>query len=159
VVARVIKVRRREDQRGAAAVEFALIAPLFMMIICGLIQYGFYFYAMQSGTSAVGEAMRRMSVGDCQSSGEVQALMYNRLGAATTASSSSGVSVSIGYTKADGTTSMSSPGEIGGTVTLTATFPTIDLHFPLIPIPNSGNVTRSATARIEDVTSMAGGCT
>jgi hypothetical protein len=34
----------------------------------------------------------------------------------------------------------------------------VNLHFPLIPIPNGGNVTRSATARIEDVTSMTGGC-
>ena len=43
-------------------------------------------------------------------------------------------------------------------VTLTATFPTVDLHFPLIPIPNNGNVTRTATARIEDVTAITGGC-
>ncbi len=99
-----------------------------------------------------------MAVGDCQSASAVQSLVYGRLGAATTASSASGVTVARTYTKADGVTSASSPGEIGGTVTLTATFPTVDMHFPLISIPNGGNVTRSATARIEDVTAMAGGC-
>ena len=158
MVARLKRLRERRGQRGASAVEFALVAPIFIWLILGIIQYGFYFFAMQSGTSAVGEVTRRMTVGDCQSSGEVQNLVYNRLGSATVASSASGVSVSRTYTEADGTTSMASPGQIGGTVTLTATFPTVNLHFPLIPLPNSGNVTRSATARIEDVTAMSGGC-
>ena len=151
-------MRRRRSQKGAAAVEFALIAPILIMLLVGLVQYGFYFYAMQSGTSAVGEATRRMAVGDCQTPGEVQTLLKGRLGAATTASSPSGITVNPAYTKADGTTTTASPGEIGGTVTLTATVPTIDLNFPLISIPNGGNVTRSATARIEDVSAMAGGC-
>ena len=156
--ARPRKLRARRDQKGAAAVEFALIVPLFVLVIMGMVQYGWYFYAMQSGTSGVGEVTRRMAVGDCQSSGEVQALLFGRLGSATTASAASGITVSRSYTKADGSTSASSPGEIGGTVTLTATFPTVDLHFPLIATPNGGNVTRSATARIEDVTAITGGC-
>jgi Flp pilus assembly protein TadG len=152
-------MHRRRTQKGAAAVEFALIAPIFILLIVGLIQYGFYFYAMQSGTSAVGEATRRMAVGDCQAESEVKNLLYGRLGAATTATSSSGITINTrSYTKADGTTTTASPGEIGGTVTLTATFPTINLNFPLISMPNGGNVTRSATARIEDVSSMTGGC-
>ena len=152
----LLRTQRRED--GAVAVEFALVVPLFILVIMGMVQYGFYFYAMQSGTSAVGEVTRRMTVGDCQSAGEVQTLLRGRLGKATTASSAAGITVVRTYTKADGVTSASSPGEIGGTVTLTATFPTVNLHFPLISIPNNGNVTRTATARIEDVTAMAGGC-
>jgi Flp pilus assembly protein TadG len=151
-------MHRRRTQKGAAAVEFALIAPILIMLLVGLVQYGFYFYAMQSGTSAVGEATRRMAVGDCQSTSQVQTLLKGRLGAATTATSASGITVSPAYTKADGSTTTASPGEIGGTVTLTATFPTINLNFPLIALPNGGNVTRTATARIEDVTAMAGGC-
>lgn len=149
----------RRSQSGTAAVEFALIAPILLMLVCGLIQYGWYFYAMQSGTSAIGEATRRMAVGDCQSSSELQTFLYNRLGAATTASASSGITiVTRSYTKSDGTTTANSPGEIGGTVTLTATYPTLNLNLPLMKAPNGGNVTRSATARIEDVQAMAGGC-
>ena len=152
-------MRTRRSQDGAAAVEFALIAPIFILIIVGLIQYGMYFYAMQSGTSAVGEAARRMAVGDCQSAGQLQTLLYGRLGAATTASSSGGITINTrSYTKADGTTPASSPGEIGGTVTLTVTYPTLNLNFPLLSAPNGGNITRSATARIEDVTTISGGC-
>ena len=147
----------RRGQNGAAAVEFALLAPIFILMVCGLIQYGWYFYAMQSGTSAVGEATRRMAVGDCQTTGQVQTLLKGRLGPATSVAAS-GITVSAVYTKSDGTTSAASPGEIGGTVTLTATYPTFNLNLPLMSAPNGGNVTRSATARIEDVTSMAGGC-
>jgi Flp pilus assembly protein TadG len=139
-------------------VEFALVAPIFLYVLIGIIQYGFYFYAMQAGTSAVGDTTRRMSVGDCQTSGQAQSLLFGRLGAATTASSASGVSVTTSYPKSDGSTSSASPGQIGGTVTLSATFPTVNLHFPLIPLPNSGNVTRTATARIEDVSAITGGC-
>jgi Flp pilus assembly protein TadG len=157
VVARLIRSRRK-GERAAVVVEFALVMPIFLILVFGVIQYGLYFFAMQSGANAVGEVVRRMSVGDCQSSSSAQALMYNRLGSATSASSASGVTVTPSYTKADGTTSASSPGEIGGTVKLTATFPTVNLHFPFVPIPNSGNVTRSATARIEDITAITGGC-
>jgi len=158
VAARLTRMRARRGQDGAAAVEFALLAPVLILLVCGLIQYGWYFYAMQSGTSAVGEATRRMAVGDCQTSGEVQSLLKARLGPATSVAAS-GITVTPVYTKADGTTTTpSAPGEIGGTVTLTATFPTLNLNLPLISAPNGGTVTRSATARIEDISSMTGGC-
>ena len=51
---------------------------------------------------------------------------------------------------------MAAPGEVGGTVKLTVTYPGLDFDFPLIPVPNDGEVTRSATARIEDTISSAG---
>ena len=151
------QMRRRRSQKGAAAVEFALLAPVFILLVCGLIQFGWYFYAMQSGTSAVGEATRRMAVGDCQTSSQLQTMLKGRLGSATSVAAS-GITVTRTYTKADGATSTAAPGEIGGTVTLTATYPTFNLNLPLMSAPNGGNVTRSATARIEDVTPMAGGC-
>ena len=86
--------------------------------------------------------------------------MENRLGSASTTTVPAGITVvARTYTKADGTTSMAAPGEIGGTVTLTTSFQGLDLNFPFIPTPDDGVVTRSATARIEDVTSSPGGCT
>jgi Flp pilus assembly protein TadG len=150
-------MRRRRDEGGAAAVEFALILIPMLYLVFGLIQYGWYFYAMQSGSSAVGDAARRMAVGNCQTVGQVQTLLKNHLGVATTASSASSITTTVAYTQADGT-SMSAPGQIGGSVTVTATFPTLNLHFPFIPVPNSGNVTRTNVSRIEDLSSTEGTC-
>jgi Flp pilus assembly protein TadG len=148
---------RRRDDRGAAAVEFALVLIPMLYLVFGLIQYGWYFYAMQSGSSAVGNAARRVAVGNCQTVAQVQTMLKNNLGPATTASSASGVATTITYTKADGTT-MAAPGQIGGSVTVTATFPTMNMHFPFIPVPNGGSVTRTNVARIEDLASTEGTC-
>jgi Flp pilus assembly protein TadG len=152
------RFRRRRDEGGAAAVEFALVLIPLLYLIFGIIQYGYYFYAMQSGSSAVGDAARRIAVGNCQTLGEVQTVIYNHLGAATTASSASGVTATVTYAKADGSGSVAAPGEIGGAVTVTATFPTLNMHFPFIPVPNNGDVTRTNVARVEDLDSSQGTC-
>jgi hypothetical protein len=153
---RQLRERRERGQRGAAAVEFALVLLPLLYLVFGMIQYGWYFYAMQSGSSAVGSAARQVAVGNCQNVSQVQTLIKNHLGPATTASSPGGIPTTLTYTKADGS-SASSPGEIGGSITVKATFPTFDLNFPLVPVPNNGNVTRTSVARIEDTTST-GAC-
>jgi Flp pilus assembly protein TadG len=151
------RFRKRRDEGGAAAVEFALVLIPMLFLIFGLIQYGWYFYAMQAGSSAVGDASRRVAVGNCQTVGQVQTLLKNHLGAATTASTAGAIATTVTYTKANGTTA-SAPGEIGGSVTVTATFPTLDMHFPFIPVPGSGTITRTNVARIEDLSSSQGTC-
>jgi Flp pilus assembly protein TadG len=148
---------RRRDQRGAAAVEFALILPLLLLLVFGVIQYSWYFYAMQSGSSAVGDAARRLAVGNCQTVSQVQTLLKNDLGPATTAGSPSGITTTVTYVNPDGSPD-SSPGHMGGSVTVSATFPTLNIHFPLIPVPNGGNVTRTNVARIEDTDASQGTC-
>jgi Flp pilus assembly protein TadG len=152
------RFRRRRDEDGAAAVEFALVLIPLLYLVFGLVQYGWYFYAMQSGSSAVGDAARRIAVGNCTTTSEVKGVIYDHLGAATTASSSSGITTTITYTKADGSGSVAAPGEIGGSVTVTATFPTLNMHFPFIPVPDDGNVTRTNVTRIEDLDSSQGTC-
>src|SRR3954452_14664371 len=114
---RILSRRRaRRDEGGAAAVEFALIMLPLLYLVFGLIQYGWYLYAMQSGTSAVGDAARRVAVGNCQTVAQVQTLLKNKLGAATTASSASGIATTVTYTKASDGSTMAAPGEIGGSV-------------------------------------------
>lgn len=133
-----------------------MLLPLLYLVF-GMIQYGWYFYAMQSGSSAVGSAARQVAVGNCQTVAQVQTLLKNHLGPATTASSASGITpTTLTFTKADGSSS-STPVQ-GGSVTVKATFPTFDLNFPLVPVPNNGNVTRTAVARVEDTSSAQGTC-
>jgi len=63
-----VSIFRTRDTRGAAAVEFAFVMLPMLYLVFGVIQYGLYFYARESGTQAVGDAVRRLSVGDCQDS-------------------------------------------------------------------------------------------
>jgi Flp pilus assembly protein TadG len=52
---------RREE--GAAAVEFALVAPLLFMLVFGIIYFGMAFMKMQTMRSAVREGGRAAAVG------------------------------------------------------------------------------------------------
>ena len=51
-----MRTPRRED--GASAVEFALVTPIFFLIIFGIIQYGLYFYDATGTRNGVREAAR-----------------------------------------------------------------------------------------------------
>ena len=154
---RTFRVRRPRGERGASAVEFALVVPFFMWLIVGVIQYGWYFYAMQSGTSATSDVVRRMSVGECQTSVDRSSLLTQRLGAAKR-SGSTVVATATYTTAAAGHAAMSAPGEVGGGVSLEVKFETHDFNFPLITVPDDGKVTRTVFARVEDTTATTGGC-
>ena len=57
--------KRRTSEDGAAVVEFALVFPIFIVIVMGIIQYGWYFFNAESTNSAAREVARRVVVGDC----------------------------------------------------------------------------------------------
>lgn len=61
---------RLRSQHGAAAVEFALILPVLMMLLLGIVEYGSVYNAQITLTSAAREAAReaslRMSGGDAE---------------------------------------------------------------------------------------------
>lgn len=61
-------VRRRPSQRnhqeGAALVEFALVLPLLLVLVMGIIDFGLYFYNDLLLTQAARDAVRYASVGD-----------------------------------------------------------------------------------------------
>ncbi len=54
--------RRWGDQRGAVAVEFALVFPLLMLVLFGVIEYGAVYNAQLQVTGAAREAAREMSL-------------------------------------------------------------------------------------------------
>lgn len=150
------RARRAErDQRGAASVEFALIMLPLLYLVFGAVQYGFYFWGMQAGTSATSDAVRRLSVGDCQDSAELRQFLHTRLGAATTTNVAA-IGTTITYKDADGTAAGSA--SVGGSVTLTANYDAVDMDFPFIPLPSDGAVSRTVFGRVEDTVPIVGGC-
>jgi Flp pilus assembly protein TadG len=52
----------RERERGAVAVEFALVLPLFLLLVLGGIDWGFYFYCSQAAANAAREGARAGSI-------------------------------------------------------------------------------------------------
>ena len=50
--------RLRGDRRGVSVVEFALLAPVFIMMIVGVAQMGILYYAHSSLRNAVSEGAR-----------------------------------------------------------------------------------------------------
>jgi len=144
-----IRVRARQrDDRAAVAVEFALIAPLMVLLAAGIIQYGLYFWAMQAGTNAASDAARALSVGNCQSSSALQAFATRDVGS----SAASTVTATPTYS-VNGTT-VASPGQPGGDVSVTVSFQAVNLHLPLVPLPNGGSVIRTFHARVESITAL-----
>ncbi len=155
---RQFRVRRasRGDRRdrGAAAVEFALVLPILLVIVFGLIQYGLYFYSAQTGSNTVNAAARQLSVGNCDTDTELNTFVTERLGAA----SAGAESATRHYYGIDGTDLGTSAANavVGGTVELEIEFDSFNLNFPFVPFLDDPIVSRTVTARVEDTTDQ--GC-
>ncbi|MBN2358950.1 MAG: pilus assembly protein, partial [Deltaproteobacteria bacterium] len=54
--------RGRADTRGAAAVEFAIVLPLLLLLVLGGLDWGYYFFIAQVTTNAAREGARAGSL-------------------------------------------------------------------------------------------------
>jgi hypothetical protein len=151
---------KRRGQEGAVAVEFALILPIFLLLVFGVVQFSFWFFSGQSGSSAAREAARRAAVGDLTCS-ELTTTAQNHSHLVA-----SGFNVTRQYFAPTDTT-MSAPRaagaiKVGDNARLVVQYKTIDMHFPLIPVPSTGGIraqiTESAVARVETVTTKTVPC-
>ena len=123
--------RRRDDQGGAAAVEFALVMIPFFVLIFGLIEYGWYFYVGQNSSGAASTLARKLEVGDCWATPLTFAQAQSAQVTAVTTNPSA--------------TSAPAPGT-SFTVTLTANAKLLSF----LPVPNDGIITRTVSAQVED---------
>lgn len=142
-VARRLGPRRRR-QEGAVTVEFALVLLPLLLIVFGIIQYGIYFFSLQSGTSVTREALRKVSVGDCQDAGQLEDYIESRLVGASTGN----LSVTRTYLDQDGNTS-SGP-VVGGVATIEVAYDSLNLNLPFLPFLDDPRIVRTADARTED---------
>ena len=53
----------RKDTRGVAAIEFALVAPVFFLLLLGIAAYGIYFSAISSLQELTADAARASVAG------------------------------------------------------------------------------------------------
>jgi Flp pilus assembly protein TadG len=130
-------VRRRED--GASAVEFAFVSIPFILLVIGMIQYGWYFYVSQSTGGAASNVTRRLQVGDCWTGTQAFDLAKKQAPMVTSVSPSpSAIPTSAGT-------------QISVTVKADASI------IGLIPLPGGGVVTKIVYAQLQNIDS-SGSC-
>jgi Flp pilus assembly pilin Flp len=135
------------DQDGAAAVEFALLLPLLVLLLFGFIQFGLAFNTRIQATNAAREAARQAVVGidNWNDVGGVPfwQIVKDRAGVRSISN--------CRFTTDD---------VVGGTLTVSFDFP-LDLVIPFLPSPPSWRSgTATASMRIEQLSNPLGpgGC-
>lgn len=133
--------RRRAD-RGAAVVELALVFPLVALLVFGIIQYGYQYWALSTSAAAAREAARRLVVGTdpgCTRAEAVAKVGFPHLGDAPP-------TVELAYGTPPDPTREPQRGDL---VTVTVRMQSLDLA--LLPLPGEGEVVETARNRVENV--------
>lgn len=143
--------RKRDAEGGAAAIEFALVMLPVIILLFGLVQYGFYFWAMQGGSDIARSAARLSSVGQPATCAEFRSAIVGQIDDLTGTGATATVERSY---------DRQSPAEvrIGDTVAVVVRFESPDMNFPFIPFVNDGLVTARAESRVDFVPSQPESC-
>lgn len=146
----VLSARRRSaGERGAAAVEFALIVPILLLLAFGTIQYSFYFFAKQGGADIARHAARLSAVGNPATCSGFQTAVRQRVTEFSGAADPQAAVVSRSYAKGPGNSASTT--EVGDIVTVTVQFTSHDMDIPMIPFIEDGLVRETAEARVDYV--------
>jgi Flp pilus assembly protein TadG len=133
------------NQKGQAFVEFAIVLPILLLLVFGIIQFGILFNNYLTLTDAVRAGARQAAVSRTLSDQVGPAIARVRAAAADLPSSAdpSVLPVTVTPRALNGTQSW----EQGGDVTVTATYPySINL---LGLVVKSGRMTSQTTERVE----------
>jgi Flp pilus assembly protein TadG len=134
----------QRDQDGAAAVEFALLLPLLVLLLFGLIQFGIAFNTKIQATNAAREGARMAVVGIDNWADVGGGLPFWQA-----------VQQNAGVGDIDNCV-LDTTDVVGGTLTVTFDYP-LDLVIPFMPNPPSWQTgTAQATMRIEQLSASIG---
>jgi Flp pilus assembly protein TadG len=135
--------RVQRTERGAMAVEFALVFPIVFAVMFGIIQYGIYFWGRSTVAASARESARQLAVGTDWTCSHDQAL-------AKANGAGSGAAATMRYLN-DANTA-----KVGDLVEVTVTATSLAPSF--LPLPDSGAITEVATARVENIPTSPLGC-
>lgn len=135
----------RTTDRGAAAVEFALVLPLLMMFLFGIVQYGYGMFQLQALTATLDEATQRATTGisDCSLFGGTVAGLAD--GNGLDPDDVDRVQVSW----LDDTGAASPVPNLLGQARVSVTFRPFRIGIPLLPFPD--RITRTQTASMQNI--------
>ena len=133
---RALRGRAGGCEEGVAAVEMALVMPLLLLLVFGIIEFGFIFNRYITVTHAAREGVRLLSIGESSST-------------ATSAAEGSGGSSGASFGSTPISCSASSSGTIVGTVKMSCSS-TYGLRLlDLLPLPDAVPLTSEARMRKE----------
>lgn len=117
----------RRDERGAAAIEFAIAVPVLILMIYGIFRIGLLFQANAGMQHALGEGARYATIYPTPTDAQIQTRMTSRL-----------------FGKGYGTFTVAAPVSSAGYKTLTVNY-TTPMDFLFVPGPT---VTVSRSKRV-----------
>lgn len=126
----------RGRERGAAALEFALMAPVLLVAILGVLQYAYHFWSLETASAAAREAARRVSVGTTWACVQQEAIDRATLPALSDASIA--VTTTYGF----------ATNAVGDIVEVTVAFDSLDLG--LFPLPSGGRVSETVATTVQN---------
>lgn len=135
-----VRTTGRRDERGASALEFGLMAPLLVLVMFAVVQYGYHFWALETGAASAREAARRLAVGTDWTCTSAEAQRHAAMPAIATPV------VERAY-MVDGAAAAAP--KAGALVTVTVRFQSLDMR--IFPLPRDGLVVETAQARVENV--------
>lgn len=144
-------------ERGATLVEFALIVPLLLLFIFGIIDFGITYNNQQSIRSAVREGTRRAIVGPAKvaegacTSGDVRCIVKRRASANGLKTSDTFVKVCFPTASSGAACPTTDPGakNIGDTIRVCAIYPVESLTGLLNPFLSNLRLTTRVDLRLE----------
>jgi Flp pilus assembly pilin Flp len=136
---------RRRAESGATALEFGLVAPLMLLLIFGLVQYGYLFWALTTASANAREAARKLVVGQ-----DWATCVQPRIEGHAGQPALSAVVSSFRWTDDDGTT-LARPVQRGDYVEVRVAYDSLDLHLPFLPMPDGGRVDETSRRQVENI--------
>ena len=137
-----------DRDHGAAAVEFALVVPIFLVLVFGIIQYGYFFLQSTAAEHAAREGAREAAVGRVTCA-QLETLVMARGGTANVKSvKTTFTDVSVptdGYSRGD-------------TLNIEITWRPLRFGLP-VPFIDPGDITEQAATRVEFEDNISGACT
>ena len=135
----------QEPERGAAAVEFALVSLVLLTLVGVVFQFAIYLWAFQAAANGAREGARAWAVNPCGTTNTAKVVT-----AVTPAARTGSVTATPAFAKGAGNTATGR--EPGDSVTVTVKMKAKAIGFNLVPgWDYNADITKTATSRVEDV--------
>ncbi len=142
----------KRPEEGAAAVEFALILPIFSLLLFGMVQYSMYFWSTQSAADAAREGARRGAVGQtCADLTATTSQLVKLAEAAPTVRRQYYAATDITFSTP---ITLTASNATNANARIEITYDSASLNLPFVPFPNNGAVTEISVARVESFSTV-----